>query len=311
MKLTKYVILMVVVCMVGMGFAACQNPAGQGTVDTTGSVDVVTSPDDNTEEDSGVIKLAFNGMSCTASKADACTANGNVFTITKAGTYELSGNLSDGQIRVQVPKTTEKTNEVVLILNGFSAYSSTTAPMYVVSADEVTIELAAGTTNRLEDADTYQLGAATKPSACLYSSDDLVIRGNGTLLVTGHFKNGIACSNDLRIKNGTITVKAVNNILKGGDSVTISGDSRVTLSGGEDGIKTDNEDKTGKGFIYILESAKVSITCSDDALQATQMITVESPASVTGTAGDSALNCDGQINCAEGTVNIVEGGGAN
>lgn len=304
MKYTRYIVVALVLCLLCVGFAACsgggQNPSQDGGAD-----EPIPQGD--------VTKLVFNGTQCQipTGETDAVSADGNVFTISKAGTYELSGSLSDGQVRVQVPKTTDKTAEVFLIFDGFSAYSSTTAPFYVVSADEVTIELKAGTVSRLEDATTYQIGTATKPSACLFSSDDLVIRGNGSLMVTGHFKNGIGCSNDLRIKNGTITVKAPNNILKGGDSVTVSG-GKVILSGGEDGIKTDNEELgSGKGFILISENAKVEINCSDDALQATQLITVESTASVTGTAGDMALNCDGAINCASGSVNITEGVGIN
>ena len=299
MKYTKYVILALVLCLLCAAFAACSGGLSQNPSQDSGNTNDSIPQDD-------VTKLVFNGTQCQipTGQTDAVSANGNVFTISQAGTYELSGSLSDGQIRVQVPKTTDKTAEVFLIFNGFSAYSSTTAPFYVVSADEVTIELKAGTVSRLEDATTYQLGGATKPSACLYSADDLVIRGNGSLMVTGHFKNGIGCSNDLRIKNGTITVKAPNNILKGGDSVTISG-GKVILSGGEDGIKTDNQEVgSGKGFILITENAQVEITCADDALQATQLITVDATASVTGTAGDSDLNCDGVINCAPGTVNI-------
>lgn len=316
MKSMKIVATVLALCLLCAALVACQpQPLNNPNESTTGTpqspsngggADIGNTPDDSLN----AIKLVFDGTKCEipTGKTDAVTASGNVFTISKAGTYELSGSLSDGQIRVEVPKTAEKTNEVFLIFNGFSAYSSTTAPFYVVSADEVTIELKQGTVSRLEDADTYQIGAATKPSACLFSSDDLVIRGNGSLFVTGHFKNGIGCSNDLRIKNGTVKVQAPNNILKGGDSVTISG-GHVTLSGGEDGIKTDNEEiGSGKGFVLISENAKVDISCSDDAIQATQLITIESTVSVTGTAGDSALNCDGAINCADGVVNIVVGG---
>lgn len=311
----KYFVLLLTLCLLAVSFAACQEPPAETPDVTTAAPNGTPSEGENagtqngTVEDDGVIRLVFDGTKCTASVADACTKDGKIYTISKAGTYELSGNLSDGQIRIQVPKTAEKTNEVFLIFNGFSAYSSFSAPFYVVSADEVTIELKEGTASRLEDADTYQIGTETKPSACLFSSDDLVIRGNGRLFVTGHFKNGIGCSNDLRIKNGTVTVKAPNNILKGGDSVTVSGGS-VTLSGGEDGIKTDG-DKMGKGFILISENAKVEITCSDDAIQATQLITVEATASVTITAGDKALSCDGAIDCAEGAVHILAEGGAN
>lgn len=41
------------------------------------------------------------------------------------------------------------------------------------------------------------------------------IKGAGKLTVSGNFKNGIQSSNDLKIKNGDITVVAEDNGIKG------------------------------------------------------------------------------------------------
>lgn len=243
------------------------------------------------------IKLSFNGTSLTSSDNTAVVVDtdANAFVIVKAGVYELTGDLSNGQVRVQV----EKTEEVTLIFNGFTASSAKSAPVYIVSCDKCTIELADGTVNRLSDAAVYQYPDANtdKPNACLYSSDDLTIKGNGTLIIEANYNNGIGVKNDLKIKNGTIKVTAPNNILKGNDSVTISG-GKLTLSGGEDAIKSDSE-KQGKGFVLISEDAEISITCADDAIQASQSVTVESGTKVTVTAGGDPINCPGVINGSE------------
>lgn len=282
------------------------------TTDETTTTVVTESTNDQTTADTEApsnppvsaesVKLTFNGTKLSASSSSAgVIAEGQAFVITKGGVYELSGNLSNGQLRVRVPKT----EQVDLIFNGFTAASSTTAPLYIESADKVVIELAAGTVNSLTDAAIYQFAdpAETKPNACLYSADDLTIKGDGSLTVTANYNNGIGSKNDLRIKGGQITVSAPNNILKGGDSVTIE-KGTLKLTTGEDAIKTDNEVDMDKGFILIMSSAKIDIQCLDDALQATKSITVEAGATITGTAAGDAANCPGVINVADGTMQL-------
>ena len=284
------------------GTDANGNPVTGGSADTP--VDPSAAPGTETNP----IVLTFNGVECSESVAGTLSVDGGAFVISKGGFYTLTGDLSDGQIKVAVPKT----EEITLIFKNFTASSSKTAPLYIDSCDKATIELAAGTVNSLTDASIYVFAnpGDDKPNACIYSADDLTIKGDGTLNVTGNYNNGIGCKNDLRIKNGTITVTAPNNILKGNDSVTIEG-GNVTLSGGEDAIKSDTTDRTDKGFVLIEGDAKVTIDCVDDALQATQSITVASGTSVTITAGGNALNCPGTINADESAMNIISEGAAD
>lgn len=256
------------------------------------------------------ILLTFNGTSCEQSVDGTLSLSEDqrAFVISKGGFYTLSGDLSDGQLRISVPKT----EEITLTFKNFSASSSTSAPIYITSCDKATIVLAAGTINTLSDATTYQFAnpGDDKPNACIYSSDDLTIKGDGTLNITANYNNGIGCKNDLRIKSGTISISAPNNILKGNDSVTIEG-GNITLSGGEDAIKSDTTDRTDKGFVLIEGGAKVTITCSDDAIQATQSVTVAAGTTVTVTAGGNAINCPGTINADESAMNIIAEGAAD
>ena len=104
-----------------------------------------------------------------------------------------------------------KTEQVELIFNNFTASCNTSAPLYIESADKATIVLAAGSVNTLTDATLYQYAnpAEDKPNACIYSSDDMTIKGTGTLNVNGNYNNGIGCKNDLRIKDCTLNVTGV------------------------------------------------------------------------------------------------------
>ncbi len=260
--------------------------------DTGNSSGDTTEPGTTTPEPTA-IKLTFSGSKVETSVTDSgVTVEGNAIVITRPGSYELTGELSNGQVRVRV----DKTADVELILNNFIATSNDTAPMYIESANKTTLVLATGSVNKLTDTANYKFAIGEdKPNACLYSSDDLTIKGNGSLIVTGKYNNGIGCKNDLRIKSGNITVSAPNNIIKGNDSVEIE-EATLTLSGGEDAIKSDNELRTDKGYILITAGAKINITCADDALQAINTVTVEAGATVTGQCGGDAVNCAGASN---------------
>ena len=277
-------------------------PAPEESDETTGSAgeeetDAPTA-DTITPKDPANVALNFNGRACYASDLSAIGVSETAFLITKAGTYEIWGNATQ-QVRV----TLDKTEDVTLIFYGFTGTSSTSAPLYIESCNKVNIVLAEGTVNTFTDAATYVYPdpQTDKPNACIYSSDDMDIEGDGTLIVNANYNNGIGCKNDLKIEGGTITVTAPNNALKGNDSVTVEG-GNITLTGSEDGIKCDAVDRQDKGFILVQAGAVINITCSDDALQATVSVTVESGALVTVNAGGDTVNCDGTVNVAQGSV---------
>lgn len=262
-----------------------------------------SQPSSDTPSAPTSIVLTFSGTQLNTSVQDTgITVEGGAFVITRGGSYELKGDLSGGQIKVAVPKT----EQVELTFNNFTASCNISAPLYIESADKCTIILAAGSVNTLTDAALYQFAdpSQDKPNACIYSSDDLTIKGTGTLNVNGNYNNGIGCKNDLRIKDCTLNVTGVNNIIKGNDSVEIE-NATVKLSGGEDGIKSDATDRTDKGYILITDGAKVEINCLDDAIQASVSITIAADCTVTGNCGGDALNCPGAINADEAAMQIV------
>ena len=314
----KKLTLILLAALLALSLIACEKAPG-GTSDVTdgtptqtdangqpviqpGTQDPGNTQNPGTTTPTSVV-LTFNGNQLSTSVQDTgIKVEGGAFVITRGGSYELKGDLSNGQIKVAVPKT----EQVELIFNNFTASCNTSAPLYIESADKATIVLAAGSVNTLTDATLYQFAnpAEDKPNACIYSSDDLTIKGEGTLNVNGNYNNGIGCKNDLRIKDCTLNVTGVNNILKGNDSVEIE-NATVKLSGGEDAIKSDTADRTDKGYVLITAGSKVEINCIDDALQATMSITVEAGCSVTGTCGGDALNCPGTINADEAAMQIV------
>ncbi|MDD5916489.1 MAG: carbohydrate-binding domain-containing protein [Clostridiales bacterium] len=232
----------------------------------------------------------------SAASGEGVDINGDVITVTAAGTYVFSGTLTDGQIAVR----TDETGKVVIVLNGVSVSNSTTAPFYLISADKALIYLAEGSENVFTDSDSYAFPEGRdKPNACIYGADDLTISGSGSLSVTGNYNNGIGCANDLRIVSGTIAVTAVNNALKGNDSVAVAGGA-ISLTASGDGIKSDEEIDTSKGYVAVV-GGSITINAVDDGIQAVKSITVAA-GSVKITAGDKAVNCDGSVSIADGCL---------
>jgi hypothetical protein len=268
------------------------NPETPSLPSDTGSTN--TNPDE-TPATPSYITIELKGTSYSVSKSGVVTVSGNVLSIVAPGTYRIFGTLDNAQIRVNV----EKTEKVELIFAGVTISNSTSAPIYIESADKVSIELEKDTQNVLSDAKTYIFpDGSDKPNACIYSSEDLTIKGEGTLTVNANYNNGIGTKNDLKIKSGNITVNAANNALKGNQSVKIEG-GNITLAGA-DGIKSDSLVE-GEGTIQIL-GGTVNIKAGDDGIQAVTDITITENATVTVNAADKDVNSDGTTNIAEGAL---------
>ena len=235
----------------------------------------------------------------------AVTVSGKIYKIVKPGIYSISGKMADGQIRVEV----QKTEKVTLLLNNFDGACSDSAVIYVVSADKVEIDLAKNSVNVVTDATknktyAFENPADDKPNACIYSSEDLEIKGGGELYVNGQYNNGIGTKNDLEIKNGKVYVSAVKNALKGNDSVTICGDAVVDIKHAKDGIKADTTaaEKPGKGYVKITDEAQVTVKCTDEAVQATQNITITTGAILNIIEAKNQYKCDGTTNIDAGCI---------
>ena len=210
--------------------------------------------------------VTLSGSSASV-EGDGVTVDGSTVTITKGGSYTLTGTLADGQIIVDASKD----ETVELILNGVSITSSTSAAIYAKQSDMTIVTLAEGTENSLSDASNYVYANATEdePSAALFAKDDLLIRGTGSLFIYGNYQNGVTSKDNLVVEGGTITIDAVNHGMRGKDSVSVLGGT-ITITAGDDGIQSDTAD-TGS---VLIEGGTIDITCAHDGIQAEGTLTV-------------------------------------
>ena len=187
-----------------------------------------------------------------------------VVTITAAGTYRLSGEITDGQIAVNAGKE----DEVRLILDGFTISNASSSAVYGIKSGSITITTEEGTDNYISDGTQYQYEeeGADEPDAAVFSKDDIILEGSGTLTVTGNYGCGIRSKDDLTVKSGTYVIDAVQDAMKGKDSVEIEGGT-FTLNAGEDGIQASNDEEEDKGYVKISDGT-FSITAAAKGIKA-------------------------------------------
>ena len=207
-----------------------------------------SSKDENTQESDSTKEIVLKDSSVT---------------IEEAGSYLVSGTLSDGQIIINVSKE----DTVHLIFNGVDIKCSNSAPIYIKQADKVVITLKENTINNITDGSSYVYDNEEKqePDAAIFSKENLTINGSGTLNVNANFNDGIASRDNLKILGGTINVTSVNNGIKGKDYVAIR-DGNITVNAGGNGIKSTNDEEEGQGFILI-EGGTISVTAEQDGIE--------------------------------------------
>lgn len=230
---------------------------------------------------SNSVKL-YDAAGAEASSLDGIKVNGSTVTITAGGEYTVSGTCANGQLIVD---TADELVEVALA--GVTLSNSSVAPIYVANVgDECTLSVKSGTINTISDGtshtDSYvnSDNETVSVNGAIFSRSDLKIKGKGTLTVNGNTADGIVSKDDLKIWNGTIVVNAVDDGIRGNDSVRIGDpddteypDLNVTVkTTSGDGIKTTSTE-TGKGYITI-SGGTIDITSNADGFQAEQDFTM-------------------------------------
>lgn len=261
------------------------------------SPDTAPAPEEISDARSGsysadtAATVTLTGDSASVS-GSGVSVSGSAVTFTAAGTYLVSGNLTDGQLIVD----TADTEKVKLVLNGVSVSCSTGPAVLILSSPKKTIlYTAADSVNLLSDGSGYiteesqQTEGELYPNACVYSCDDLKLDGEGTLRITGNADKGINTRDDLEIAGGTLVVTSRGTAVRGNDSVDMTGGTvTLTVSEEGDGLKSAQTEKDGKGYIAI-SGGTLYITSIGDGISAATDLTVSG-----GTIIITAKDADGE-----------------
>lgn len=229
----------------------------------------------------------------TETASSGVSISGNIITITKEGTYVLSGALSEGQIVVDADSA-----KVQLVLDNADITCASSAAIYVKNADKTFITLAEGSENILMNTAEYEAIDDNDIDAVIFSKDDLTLNGKGTLTINSEYGHGIVSKDDLKLVGGTYNITAENHALSGKDSVRIA-DGTYNLTSGKDGIHSENADDDEKGFVYIA-SGDFTIESIGDGIDASYVVQIDD--------GDFDITAGGGVENATKTHNDMPGG---
>ena len=151
--------------------------------------------------------------------------SGSTVTISKSGTYVISGQSDGVQIKIEAGNS----DDVHIVLKGVNM-TNTNAAISATSAGHVYLTLADGTTNSLSDSAS---NSDEKADAALFSKVDLTINGKGTLNVDGKKNNCIKANDILHITGGTYNITAVGDSFNVNDELNITG-TTMTIDAKED-----------------------------------------------------------------------------
>ena len=301
---------------IGMVLAlnACSTSGQSATAATLSNADAIAKGEKT------VISIQNDTVSIDGNGA---TADGKIITISEAGTYQFSGKLSEGQIKVKTD------GNVNFIFDNFSLSNSKDAPI-VGETGNLNIYLNENTENTVSDqraanteeentstestyaqngdgisnasadkgaaSNTSDENASTKTDtseetydAAIYSENDITISGKGKLTVEGGYEDAIHSMTNLTIEDGTYTITASHHGLNAKKLLTVQ-DGSFDITTVEDALHS-------KGDVTV-EKGTIDINAGDDALHADNTLTVK----------DGTINIKNSNEGLEGITVNVEGG---
>jgi len=224
--------------------------------------------------------ITFNGTDADINGNGAELKDGNL-VISSSGIYELTGSFS-GSIIVSA----ENSSEVQILLNNADITSADGPALYVEQSGKTTVSTVADSVNNLTDSSVYTLAdGEDEPDSALFSKDDLVLNGLGTLIITANYNDGVKGKDNLIITGGTINVNAVDDGITGRDIFAVT-DSVISVDCGGDAFKTTNSEEDEKGELYI-EGGTINLIADGDGVDSANAIYLNS-GDVTINTGDGA-----------------------
>ena len=224
--------------------------------------------------------------------------DGQTVNITKAGVYVLSGTASNVTVTVEAGDE----DKVQIVLDGVNITNTGTPCIYVKNADKVFVTTQ--NDNSLTVTGAFTADGETNTDAVIFSKDDLVLNGTGTLTIQSS-DNGVSCKDDLKITGGTINITSTSDGLEANESLAVA-DGNITINTQKDAIHVENDEDTSTGYIYIC-GGTMNITAGDDGVRATTVCQIDGGTlTIQGAEGIEATYV--QINGGTVTVNATDDG---
>ena len=273
MKAKKWTFLLTSIATLALVTACTQSTSNtsNSAATTTSTTDAkktnyFTDKDyDTSYDEKAAATVTLSGSTAMVS-GDGVAVSGFTVTISKSGTYVISGQSDGVQIKIEAGNS----DDVHIVLKGVTM-TNTNAAISATSAGHVYLTLADGTTNSLSDSAS---NSDEKADAALFSKVDLTINGKGTLNIDGKKNNGIKANDTLHITGGSYNITAVGDAFNVNDELNITG-TTMTIDAKEDGVKVDNDEDTSVGTMYLSDNT-ITVTAGDDGIHASGDLVIDS-----------------------------------
>lgn len=282
----KRFLAIIAAALIAVTAASCSSQNTESTKSATTSAVSTTVAENKSEDTSTKADLKKTSLSGTLSKdsvftdrdleQSADTSDAKKYTVTKGknisitseGVYVLSGEATDVTVTVDAGNDAK----VQIVLDGVSITNSSSPAIYVKSADKVFVTTTKSSSNTLKVTGTFTKDGDTNTDAVIFSKDDLVLNGQGTLNIESS-ANGVTSKDDLKITGGTYNVTSTSDAFEANDSIAVA-DGKITINSQKDGLHAENDEDKSVGYVYIC-GGTLKINASADGIQGTTTVQID------------------------------------
>ena len=218
--------------------------------------------------------------------------DGGTLSVTKDGVYVLSGSAKDYTVTVEAGDE----DKVQIVLDGVTITNTDFPAIYVKNADKVFLTTT-DSENSLSVTGTFRADGDTNTDAVIFSRDDVILNGTGTLTVnsTG---NGISSKDEIKMTGGTLAIECTGDGLEANESIQMA-DGTLSIRSYKDGMHAEYDEDNSTGFI-VISGGTLEIAAADDSIHATTYVQID--------GGTMAL---AGAECIEGTYIQINDGSIN
>lgn len=242
-------------------------------------------------------------------KQDTSTVSGkgvvvekNKVIINQAGTYVLSGKLSDGKIEVDA----DEKDTVILLLAGAEITNTNGKAIESIKAAHTSVQMKKGTTNFVQSGEENSSGTEettdsqnSASGAAIYAQEEMSVAGEGDLTVMGYRNDGIKGKQSLCIAGGNLTIQSSHDGVQAESNLFLSG-GNVTVKTGEGSAKGF---KCGNGMV--ISGGGYEVDAYDDAFHSNNSISITG-GELTAKSGDDGIHAEKTLDVTGGKVSVTQ-----
>ena len=202
----------------------------------------------------------------TSNAEKITVSDSKTIDIKDEGTYLISGTAKNCTIRIEA----DEKAKIQLVLDNVSITNDDFPAIYVISADKVFVTTAKGEST-LTVSGEFKADGDTNTDAVIYSKDDLVLNGTGTLNIQSDSGNGVSCKDDLKITGGTYNVSTELDAFEANDSISVK-DGVFNIPKAKDGFHCENDQAEGT---ITISGGTFTIEGESDGMQATALLQID------------------------------------